>query len=159
MNAPTEKPPAASAEQAADLAALTAAAQGEAPAPGAQADKPQEIQPPTEASMALAGMLVGMAKPIICYAVPSLKKAPAELWMPIPEGVAAVLDHYDMGESEFMRNPWARLAFSLAPLAAFAAINAEPEEKPEQKAIEAPPKEQAGSKTVTIGAPMPEAAS
>ena len=164
MNTDTETKP-ASSEQAADLAALQAAAASEqqAAAPSAQADQAQAIQPPSAQAMALAGMLVGMLKPIACYAVPSLKKAPAELWMPIPEGVAAVLDHYNLSESELLRNPWARLAMACAPLAAFAAMNAEPEKKDQaddkQPPLAAPvPTEPAGSKTVQIGAPIPEGA-
>lgn len=111
--------------------------------------------------MALAGMLVGIAKPLICYAMPVLKKSPAELWLPIPEGVAAVLDHYNLGDSDLMRNPWARLGFSMAPLAAYAAMNAAEEEKPAEPERLAAPAAKApassATKNVTFGAPVPAA--
>lgn len=157
MTTETENKP-ASSEQAADLAALTAAAQGDAPAaaPGAQPEQ-QGPQPPSAASVALATMLVGMLKPIACYLAPALKKAPDELWAPVPEGMAAVLDHYDLGESELLRNPWARLGLSCAPLIAYAAMNAEPEKpagKPQALAAPAAPPA-AGGGAVTFGDPVP----
>lgn len=157
-----------SAEQAADFAALQAQADTQAApvAPGeVQAQPVDEIAPPSAASVQLASMIIVMAKPLICYAVPALKAAPEELWAPVPEGVAAVLDHYGLGESDFMRNPWGRMAFSLAPLAAFAALESM-KEKPKDKtpadtmkpaSIEAPKQDaqEAGQKTVTFGAEVP----
>lgn len=153
-----------SAEQAADLAALTSAAAEGAPqaleqAPGqAQSNEPQ---PPSAAAMQIAAMLVGIVRPIAIYAVPGLREAPAELWEPVPEGVAGVLDLYG-ANAEWMQSPWARLAFSLAPLAAFAAVKAM-DEKPKAKPqsiegtdLSAQAQTQAaGSKTVTIGAAVP----
>lgn len=144
-------------EQAADLAALKAAA-GPAPgAPGAPAavaqEESNEPAPPSAEAMALAGMAVGILKPLVCFAVPVLKDAPAELWQPIPEGVAAVVDHYGGGPA-WMNSPWARLGFSLMPLVGYAAVQAmnKPKE-PEPMALEAPPPAEAvGQKTVTFGA-------
>lgn len=144
-------------EQAADLAKLQAQVQGEAPAAGqvqAQAqDDGGELPPPSPAAMQIAGMAVGMLKPIVCFAVPVLREAPDELWQPVPEGVAAVLDEYG-ASAEWMRSPWARLGMSLMPLIAFAAVSAmnKPKE-PEPMALEAaPPAEPVGQKTVTFGA-------
>lgn len=145
----------APSEQAADLAALQGmAAAGEPAAPGQpeQADQPA-IQPPSAAAMQMAALAVGILRPIVCYVVPSLRTAPDELWEPIPEGVAAVMDHYG-ASAEWMQSPWARLGFSLAPLAAFAAMDAMSKPKePERVGIkaEAPPAPQA-PKTVTFGA-------
>jgi hypothetical protein len=143
-------------EQAADLAALTAAANPK-PAPGLQSQQPveesNEPAPPSAEAMALAGMAVGILKPLVCFAVPVLKDAPAELWQPIPEGVAAVVDHYGGGPA-WMNSPWARLGFSLMPLVGYAAVQAmnKPAE-PEPMALEAPPPAaDVGQRTVTFGA-------
>lgn len=148
-------------EQAADLAALQAGAN---PAQAAQAgpavvdEAPTEQKPPSAQAMALAGMAVGMLRPLIVYAVPSLREAPDELWAPIPEGLAAVADQYGVA-AEWMQSPWARLAFACAPLAAFGAMQAMSKPKPEAQALPAPPAPGApaepGSKTVTFGTVMP----
>ncbi len=151
-------------EQAADFAALqAAAAENTGPVSVEAPGQPQDTgpQPPSAAALQIAAMVVGIVRPIAAYAVPSLREAPDALWEPIPEGVAAVLDHYG-ADAEWLQSPWARLAFSLAPLAAFAAMKSM-EEKPKAKpqSIEgpnltaAPPTEAAGSKSVTIGAPLP----
>lgn len=151
----------AASEQAADLAALQAAAAGAPPAPGAQPEQAEAgtIQPPSAAALQMAAMAVGMLRPIVCFAVPSLRAAPDELWQPIPEGVAAVMDHYG-ASAEWMQSPWARLGFSLAPLAAFAAMDAmsKPKEAPRVgMTAEAPPAPET-PKTVTFGAATAEAA-
>jgi hypothetical protein len=155
--------PSMAAEQAADFAALQAAANEADAGPGApaQAEAPAELAPPSAASLQLAAMAVTMVKPLICFAVPALQRAPEELWGPVPEGVAGILDHYGLGESELLRSPWGRLAFSLAPLAAFAAMESmkdKPKDKPAEM-LEAPPPAPApateASKTVTFGAPAP----
>lgn len=151
----------APSEQAADLAALQGmAAAGEPATPGQpEQAEPGAIQPPSAAALQMATLAVGILRPIVCYVVPSLRTAPGELWEPVPEGVAAVMDHYG-ANAEWMASPWARLGFSLAPLAAFAAIEgmkAKPEE-PKRTApagpaltAEAPPPAE-GPKTVTFGA-------
>lgn len=118
--------PSASAEQAADLAALQAAASPAPGAPGAPvADQAAEQGPPEPSAQAMqvAALAVGILRPVIGYAVPSLRAAPAELWEPIPAGVAGILDHYGIG-MEALASPWARLALACAPLAAFAAVEA-----------------------------------
>lgn len=154
MTTSTDKPK--NAEQAADLAALqTQAAEG-APAPGAPGAAPAQ---PGQNSLQVAALAVGMMRPIIGYAVPALRTAPEELWQPVPEGVAAVLDHYNLG-ADWMNSPWARLAVSLAPLAAYAAMNAEkPDDKPAPLAAPVPAPDpapaQAGSDRVSFGAPVP----
>ena len=153
----TEDTNTAAAEQAADLAALQAAAAGQEAAPGAAAEPiEQGPQPPSAAAMQMAAMAVGILKPIICFAVPSLREAPGELWEPIPEGVAAVMDHYG-ASAEWMQSPWARLGLSVAPLCAFAAVQAM--QAPPKKDADAPlqleakaPDVVAGQKTVTFGA-------
>lgn len=153
-----------SSEQAADFAALqAAAAENTAPVMAQAQGQVQDTgpQPPSAAALQIAAMVVGMLRPIAAYAVPSLREAPDALWEPIPEGVAAVLDHYG-ADADWLQSPWARLAFSLAPLAAFAAMKSM-DEKPKAKpqSIQGPdltataPAEAAGSKSVTIGAPMP----
>lgn len=156
----------AAAEQAADLAALQAAAAGAEPAPGAVAEaEAQAIAPPSAAAMQIAALAVGILQPVITFAVPSLREAPAELWQPVPEGVAAVLDHYGAAP-EWMQSPWARLGLSVMPLVAFAAVQAmkEPKPKAEPEAgaplqLEAKaPDVVAGARTVSFGAPAAEAA-
>jgi hypothetical protein len=149
------------AEQAADFAALQAAANeaNAGPAAPGQPEAAPELAPPSAASLQLAAMAVQMIKPLACFAVPALRSAPDELWAPVPEGVAGILDHYGLGESELLRSPWGRLAFSLAPLAAFAAMEAikdKPKDKPADM-LEAPlpPPAPEASKTVTFGAPAP----
>lgn len=150
------------AEQAADLAALQAAAAGAAPAPGgAVVEADTGPQPPSAAALQMAGVAVGMLRPIVTYAVPSLRGAPDELWAPVPEGVAAVMDHYG-ASAEWMQSPWARLAFSLAPLVAFAAVSAMNEKPKAEAAGEVAPQAAADqapaenlSKTVQIGTAMP----
>lgn len=149
-------------EQAADLAALQAGANGAQAAqagPAVVEEGGDEIKPPSAQAMALAGMAVGMLRPLIVYAVPSLREAPDELWAPVPEGVAAVMDEYGAA-AEWMRSPWARLAFACAPLAAFGAMQAMKEKpKPQAQALPPPPAPGApaepGSKTVTFGTVMP----
>lgn len=154
-----------STEQAADLAALqTAAADGQvttvAAGPAGQG-APSEPQPPSEAALQVAALAVGMLRPLIEYAVPALRGAPDELWKPVPEGAAALLDHYGVN-ADWMQSPWAKFAFSLAPLAAFAAVKAM-EEKPKAKPQSiagpdlsaTPVQDTAGSKAVTIGTAMP----
>ena len=149
-------------EQRADLAALEAAA-GQAGQGGPQPVQVQEqaqepIQPPSTAAMAAATMLVGIVRPLVDYAVPALRGAPDELWMPVPEGVAAVVDHYG-GGAEWMRHPLARLGMALAPLAAYgAAMSIKDKGKRPPEAL-APPEPGApalpGAKTVTMGTVMP----
>lgn len=110
--------------------------------------------------MQMAAMAVGMLRPLICYAVPTLRDAPGELWEPIPEGVAAVMDHYG-ASADWMQSPWARLGFSLAPLAAYAAVSAmnKPKEEPKRVGLSAePPKAPEASRAVTFGAPEAVAA-
>lgn len=128
--------PAMEPEQAADLAALAAAAQGDpAAAPDAQQAQQtsNEPQPPSAAALQIAAMAVGILRPLAAYAVPSLKNAPDELWAPVPEGLAAVLDHYG-ASAEWMQSPWARLGLSLTPLLAFAAVESMKEAKQKPKA-------------------------
>lgn len=154
------------AEQAAELAALTAAANEGAPGQPAAAEPEQQgPQPPSAAALQVAGMAVGMLRPLLAYALPALRTAPEELWEPIPEGVAVVLDHYGM-EAEWMQSPWARLGFAVAPLAAFAAIEAmkQPPKAEAAQTIAGPdlsapaPATDTGSKAVIIGAPIVEGA-
>lgn len=141
MNANTDtgtdaKPEGLADEQQADLAALEAAAAGQQAGP-VPVEQQAQAQAPSLAAVQMAGMAVGMLRPLICYAVPALRTAPAELWEPVPEGVAAVLEHYG-ASAEWMQSPWARLAISLAPLAAFAAMQAisQPEPAPSSKAVQ-----------------------
>lgn len=142
-------------EQAADLAALTAGA-AEPVQDAAQQQAQQaanEPQPPSAAALQIAAMAVGMLRPLLCYAVPSLKNAPDELWAPIPEGLGAVLDQYG-ASAEWMSTPWARLAISITPLAAFAAVEAmaAAKEKP-TKTLTAPNEAAMMAAPVTDGAP------
>lgn len=148
-------------EQASDLAALQLAAgegQGAATAPTGATPEPTG---PSEQSKQLAVLVVGIARPLICYAVPALRNAPDELWEPVPQGVAGVLDHYDL--SQHIDNPWAGLALCCAPLAMFAATeamkNAPKDAKPKEPGqLAAPvdvPQEVPGAKVVSFGAPAP----
>lgn len=153
-------------EQAADLAALQSmAAEGE-PAPGAPGqEQAPAIPDPSAQSVAMAAMLIGAARPLLCFLVKPLKGAPDELWEPLAPGVAGVLDHYDLSQSELLRNPWARLALCALPLIGYVATHVEPEAKPaEPQRLGGPdlaataPTAPAGSKIVTFGAPVEAAA-
>lgn len=145
-------------EQASDLAALQlAAGDGQGDTPGAP--QAPEATGPSEQSKQLAVLVVGIARPLICYAVPSLRSAPDELWEPVPMGVAGVLDHYDL--SQHIDNPWAGLALCCAPLAVFAATEAmkdkpKPKEPQQLDTFAAPmPEDVPGQKIVTFGAHAP----
>lgn len=154
-----------SAEQAADLAALQQSAADAPPPPGqaapGEAGQDAEPAPPSAGSLQAAAMLVGILRPLLGFALKSLKDAPDELWEPLPAGVAGVLDHYSVDGAEWLRNPWVRLAFCGAPLAAYV-VAQEMANKPAQAAIAAPghgehlaapaPAEAPGASTVTIGA-------
>lgn len=154
-----------STEQAADLAALKASAADAPPTPGqaqpVEAGQDDGPAPPSAGSLQAAAMMVGMVRPLLGFAVKSLKDAPDELWEPLPAGVAGVLDHYSVDGAEWLRNPWVRLAFCGAPLAAYV-VAQEMANKPAQAAIAAPglgehlaapaPSEAPGARTVTIGA-------
>lgn len=143
-------------EQNADLAALKAMAAPEAPAGQlpAVADVPTG---PSVQSLQLAALAVSIIRPLAAYAVPALRTAPDALWEPIPQGLAGVIDHYDLGEH--INNPWVGLALASAPLAAYAVMEsakAKPQDKPATDPGSGPdlsaplPTEAAGSKTVTF---------
>jgi len=144
-------------EQAADLAALQAMA-----APEAQAGQLQPVAEvptgPSVQSLQLAALAVSIIRPLAAYAVPALRTAPDALWEPIPQGLAGVLDHYDL--SEQINNPWIGLALASAPLAAYAfmeSAKAKPQDKPAAHGagpdLSAPvPTEAPGQKTVTFAA-------
>ena len=149
----------ASTEQAADLGALQAMA-GTADGQEVEAASQTPSEPGAQA-MQLAAMAVSIARPLLCYAVPALRTAPDALWEPIPQGVAGVLDHYDLGAQ--INNPWIGLALCCAPLAAFAAMEsakAKPEaiSGPGKGLTAEPPTAPPASKTVTFGAPVEAAA-
>lgn len=147
-----EKKPAMQPEQAADLAALKSGATAQ---PGPVQEE-EVIQPPSQAALQMAAMAVGLAKPLVCFAVPSLQGAPDELWAPVPEGVAAVLDLYG-ANADWMKNPWARLGLSLMPLVAYAAVQAMNKPPEEPKQIKAKEEEQTPgvpSKGVVFGDPV-----
>ena len=153
------------AEQAADLAALQAAASDQQAAQQAtqpEQQQAQELAPPSAAALQMAGMAVGMVRPLISYVIKSLQDAPEQLWEPIPEGLARLMDHYG-ASAEWMQNPWAQFGISVTPLVAYAAIKGM-EDKPKTAAqltgpgpdlSATPPAEPVGQKTVTFGAPAP----
>lgn len=162
MSDETTKKAPPNAEQLADLAALQAAANGADQAlPPGQAIQATP-QAPSASALQLAAMAVQVIKPIASVALPSLRGAPEELWAPIPEGLAAILDHYGWNRPDLLESPWAKLALSLAPLAAYAAMESMKDDKPKGKPraaaiAEAAPAD-AGQKTVTVGAVVPAAA-
>ncbi len=158
-----EKPGAMSAEQGADFAAIQAAAAGAdvaAPVPGQEVATEQ--QGPSAQAMGVAAMVMGVAQPLLCYAVRGLDTAPAQLWDPVTESVAGLLDHYGLARPE-LQGPWAKLAISVVPLAGMVALarmnEPEPPKKEGQQAIAGPdltatpPPAAQGSKVVTFGAP------
>lgn len=161
MDEENTKPGAMSAEQAADLAAIQASAAGEAVQPG-QEVATQGPPPPSAQAMGAAGLFVGIAMPILCATVRGLREAPQELWEPVTEGVAGLLDHYGLA-SEALNGPWARFAFSVAPLAGFVVIaqmKAEADKpRTEAQTLTGPdltakaPAGPVGANTVTFGAP------
>lgn len=149
-------------ERKADLAALHAAVSEQVQAQTPLQEPDRGPQPPSAAALQMATMAVGIIRPLVAFAVPALRSAPDELWSPVPEGVAAVMDHYG-ASADWMQNPWARLGISLAPLAAYAAVEsmkAKPKDEP-KPAIDGPvqlPEGRPGPAPVTFGAPIAEAA-
>lgn len=147
------------AEQASDLAALQVAAGEGQGATAPVAEQGPQIREPSEQSKQLAVLIVGIARPLVCFAVPALRNAPDELWEPVPQGVAGVLEHYDL--SQHIDNPWAGLALCCAPLAVFGATEAmkdrpKPKEPQQLETFAAPvPEDAPGQKTVTFGAAAP----
>lgn len=164
MSDQEEKPDAMSAEQGADFAAIQAAAAGaevQAPAPGQEVAEQGPAKPSAQA-MGVAGMVIGVVQPLLCHTVRGLNTAPAQLWDPVTESVAGLLDHYGLARPE-LQGPWAKLGISILPLAGMVAIARMSEPAPEkqegQQALAAPdlsapaPAQAAGSKVVTFGAP------
>lgn len=158
----TEKPDAMSAEQGADFAAIQAAAAGAdvaAPAPGQEV---AEQQGPSDQALGVSALAVGAIKPLACHVVRGLDTAPDELWLPLIDSLAGVLDHLGLNRPE-LQGPYAKLAFSVVPLAGFVVLarvsEPEPPKKEGQQAIAgpdltaAPPPAAQGSKVVTFGAP------
>ena len=152
-----------SAEQGADFRAIQAAAAGaevQEPAPGQEVAE-QGPAKPTAQAMGVAVMVMGVAQPLLCYAVRGLDTAPAQLWDPVTESVAGLLDHYGLARPE-LQGPWAKLAISVVPLAGMVALarmsEPEPQKQEGQQAIAAPdlsaapPPAAQGSKVVTFGA-------
>lgn len=130
-----------SAEQAADWAALQAGAAGAVTAPASQAQAEQGPPPPTAQAMGVAAMVIGAARPLLCHVVKGLDSAPDELWGPVTESTAGLLDHYGLARPE-LQGPWAKLAMSVLPLAGLVAIhrmqNPEPEEPPKSAIYQVP---------------------
>lgn len=152
-----------SAEQGADFAAIQAAAAGaevQAPAPGQEVAAEQ--QGPSSQALGLSAMVMAAGRPLLCHLVRGLNTAPDELWLPVMESVAGILDQYGLARPE-LQGPWAKLAISILPLAGMVAIarmsEPEPEKQEGQQALAAPdlsapaPAAAAGSKVVTFGAP------
>lgn len=163
-NDQTEKPDAMSTEQAADLAAIRAAVAGAdvaAPAPGQEVEE-QGPAKPSAAAMGVAAMVLGVAKPLLCHTVRGLDSAPDELWEPVTESTAGLLQYYGLDRPE-LQGPWAKFGVSLAPLLGMTILarmsEPPPEKKEGQQAIAspdltaAPPPAAQGSKVVTFGAP------
>ncbi len=155
-----EARPGVSPEQAADLAAIRAGVAGEAIAdPVGEAGELAPAGPSADA-MGAAALVVGIAQPILCATVKGLQDAPGELWGPVTESLAGLMDHY--GIAAEISNPWARFGIACAPLAGFAlmARMQEEENKPKTDAdnlaapkLEAAAAQQApGANTVSFGA-------
>lgn len=153
-----------SSEQAADFARLQAdAAPAPAPAPTGQGGEAQasEQAQPSEASIRMAAVLLGMLRPVLCVALPALRSANDELWEPLPLGVAGVLDHYNATGAKWLQGPWMGLALCAAPLVGHCAM-VELSKPKAPKALASPqagdtlaapaPADAPGQKTVTIGA-------
>lgn len=128
----TEKPADISAEQAADLAALEASVAGPAAPVVAHQVQDQGPQPPSAQAMGVAVMAMGALRPLLCHLVKGLDTAPDELWVPVTESTAGLLDHYGLARPE-LQGPWAKLGMSIVPLAGMVALsrmqNPEPEEQ------------------------------
>jgi hypothetical protein len=152
--------PGVSPEQAADLAAIRASVAGEAVTD--PAGEGGELAPagPSADAMGAAALVVGIAQPILCATVKGLSEAPADLWGPVTESMAGLLDHYGLAAE--ISNPWARFGIACAPLAGFALMARMQEEKDKPKTdadtlaapkLEAVAADQApGAKTVQFGA-------
>ncbi|MEH0165582.1 hypothetical protein [Roseateles microcysteis] len=155
MNQDTENDKGPAVEQAADLAALQAAADGATatvtgaavPAQGQAEDAP--LPPPSPQALAAAKVLIKQLRPLATVALPALREAPDDYWEPIPEGIAVIMDHYGTSV-DWMRTPWGRLTMALLPLGGFVAVQVLNKPKPAQ-ALEAPPPVAQGSKSVVIG--------
>lgn len=152
--------PGVSPEQAADLAAIRAGVAGEAVTdPAGEGGELVQAGPSADA-MGAAALVVGIAQPILCATVKGLKDAPAELWGPVTESMAGLLDHY--GIAAEISNPWARFGIACAPLAGFALMARMEAEKDKPKTdadtlaapkLEATAAQQApGANTVQFGA-------
>lgn len=160
-----QAPEAMSQEQAADLAALQAAAN--VPQPGV-ADPMAPPAGPAPGTLQDAALLIGIARPILEIGFAPLRGAAPEAWAALHEPVAALMEHYGLNMGEVMTNPWARLALGAAPLAmhAYGNITAEQDKKPatESQALQAAnisapaPEAAPGQKTVIIGSAIPAAA-
>lgn len=155
------------AEQAADLAALQAAAAGAVPAaavaPGAPAGQaaPEQLPPPSAAAMASAVVMLKTFQPMVTALVPVLRNAPPEVWEPIPEGIAVLLDHFKANPA-WLANPFVRAASALVPMAGFVALHMMQNPSPKKakaagEVIEAPPAPppgapaEPGARTVSFG--------
>lgn len=149
-----------SPEQAADLAAIRAGVAGEAIADPVGEGAAVEQAGPSADAMGAAALVVGIAQPILCATVKGLKDAPGELWGPVTESMAGLLDHY--GIAAEISNPWARFGIACAPLAGFALMARMEADKDKPKTDSdtlAPPKLEAtaaqqapGANTVQFGA-------
>ncbi len=135
-----------------------------ATAPGAQqpADDADEMPEPGAMAQQAAAVIMTIVRPLASFAVPQLRDAPDELWAPIPEGLAAVLEEYGGDNLAIMKNPWVRLGMCCAPLAIYATQHAPQKTAPDALAapasvvLEAPRPDAAAAsqKTVTFGAPQ-----
>lgn len=131
-----EKPGAMSSEQAADFAAINAAASGTVGDQVAGQVQEQGQQPPSAQALGVAAMFIGVARPLLCHTVKGLEGTPDELWAPVIESAAGLLDHYGLASPE-LQGPWAKFAVSIVPLAGMVVVyrmqNPEPEQNPLQK--------------------------
>jgi hypothetical protein len=113
---------------------------GSAPTPP---PTPEELAPPIvqQDRTAEVAMLFGVLRPAITMAFPVLKDAPDSEWLAMHEPVADLLNHYQVDVGEWIKSPWAKLAFAAMPLAlrGFNAWMEASAKKPEAEATPAAP--------------------
>lgn len=105
-------------EQAADLAALEAAAALENEVPPAQAKaEAAAVESQGAQAMTDAGMLLKIARPVLERIFPAARGADASAWDALQEPIGELFAHYGVSMGDMLQNPWAKLALASVPLA------------------------------------------
>lgn len=102
---------------------------------------PEEAQPaaPQVDRTAEVAMLFGVLRPAVEMAFPYIKGAPDSEWQAMHEPVGELLNYYNVDVGEWIKSPWAKLAFAAMPLAmrGFAKWAEESSKKPDTTGAQA----------------------